>query len=53
VVFAFHVDLWQQAIKPGWHPPVTGAKQFHSGWHKDHSNDGCVEKNGHSHAKAK
>jgi hypothetical protein len=50
VVLAFHIDLWQQAIKPGRHPPVTGPQQFHGGWHEDHSNDGGVKENGHSHA---
>jgi hypothetical protein len=52
VVLAFHIDLWQQAIKPGRHPPVAGTEKFHSGWHEDHSNDGCVEKDSHSHAEA-
>lgn len=49
-MLAFHVDLWQQAVKPGRHPPVTGAKEFHGGRHEDHSNDGGVNKDGNGHA---
>jgi hypothetical protein len=53
VVLTFHVNLREQAIKPGRHPPVAGTEKFHGGWDQDHSNDGGVEKYGHSHTEAK